>query len=82
MSDCPICLNNKFYQITTNCNHKLCIECILLLHKPECPLCRKNLSPELPKNLLKIIKDNNSIKKKNNGLNLADLDDFPPIYMN
>jgi RNA polymerase subunit RPABC4/transcription elongation factor Spt4 len=78
--ECPICLDNKFFKIVTNCNHQICINCILLLHKPECPLCRKNLIKEIPKKLLEIINNNSkNIKKKNNGLNLTDLYDFPPL---
>ena len=44
-------------------------------------LCRTDLSKEIPKKLLEIINNNNSknIKKKNNGLNIRDLDDFPPL---
>ena len=81
MSECPICMTDKFYKIITNCKHTICIECILLLQKPECALCRKDLSKEIPKKLLEIINNNNSknIKKKNNGLNIRDLDDFPPL---
>lgn len=80
-NNCPICYNNKFYCITTNCNHKLCMECILLLQKPECPLCRRNLENEIPKKLLEIINNNNTenIKKNNNGLDLRDLYEFPPL---
>ena len=79
--ECPICLTDLYYLCLTKCKHHICISCLVNLHNPICPICRSDLQNELPKNILDIIKNNNSKIKKNNnnGIDLLDLYDFPPL---
>ena len=78
--ECIICLESKFYVSKTSCNHNLCIDCLFKLKQMTCPMCRKDLSNELPN----IVKDNimrNIDKNKNkiNSINLNDNYEFPPL---
>lgn len=79
--ECPICLDTSYYLCITKCKHSICIKCLLNLYYPVCPLCRKSLDKELPQNVLDIIKKNKPKTKRieNNGLDIRDLDDFPPL---
>ena len=52
--ECIICLDSKFYVSKTSCNHNLCIDCLFKIKQMNCPMCRKDLSYELPN----IVKDN------------------------
>ena len=80
--ECIICLESKNYVTTTSCNHNLCVDCLFRIKEMICPMCRKDLSKELPS----IVKDN-IIKKKqenkkqtnNNSLHLNDDYEFPPL---
>ena len=38
-SSCCICYENSF-KMKTNCNHYVCMTCILQLKNPSCPMCR------------------------------------------
>ena len=60
--ECIICLDSKFYVSKTSCNHNLCIDCLFKIRQMYCPMCRKDLSNELPN----IVKDNiiRNIEKK------------------
>ena len=78
--ECIICLDSKFYVSKTSCNHNLCIDCLFKLKKMICPMCRKDLSYELPN----IVKDHilRNIEKNNNistSINLNDDYEFPPL---
>jgi hypothetical protein len=48
--ECPICLSIITDLITTKCNHHFCNNCLnkSLENKPDCPLCRTNLSLLVP----------------------------------
>lgn len=41
---CPVCLDTKTNQGKLDCDHFVCLRCLLSLKKNECPLCRKPLS--------------------------------------
>ena len=79
--ECIICLEYKFYVSKTSCNHNLCIDCLFKIRQMYCPMCRKDLSNELPN----IVKDNiiRNIEKNNNNIttsiNLNDNYEFPPL---
>ena len=43
--DCCVCMDPKVVSgKESKCGHAICMECITKLQKPECPLCRGNLS--------------------------------------
>ena len=58
MNNCNLCSNNNFINCKLSCKHNICIKCLLLLEEPICTLCKKNLTQELPENLLHIIQNN------------------------
>ena len=80
MTECCICFNSN-YMTKTNCNHSICMNCLMDLRKIECPMCRKNLTGELPERLLKylLIKNNPDDKEKPFHMVLNDLGHFPPL---
>ena len=50
MNECPICYENKSYNLILNCQHMFCVNCIYRMKKHSqnennltCPLCRKNI---------------------------------------
>jgi hypothetical protein len=56
-TECCVCYNDfGAFHFKTHCNHNLCIECILQLPKPECPMCRSAF-PESLKKLLPLKDD-------------------------
>ena len=58
--ECCICYDKfKAYVIKTKCKHVMCLNCLVQIRKPECPMCRSNLENELPKKIVDIIKRNN-----------------------
>jgi hypothetical protein len=69
LSKCKICLTKDFFKIKTSCGHKICLECLTKLSKTLCPFCRKDLAGEIPENIIKIIKNNNT---ENNNINVND----------
>ena len=83
--ECPICLidtKNEF-NITTPCNHTLCLGCFLKLKKMLCPICRNDLKDKLPKFIIAYFNKKKE-KEKNTqaAYNLIDLNDqyeFPPL---
>ena len=80
MYECCICYTKK-YVTKTNCNHEICINCLMNLVKLKCPLCRKDLSNELPKNLLNYLKERNNYKKEKRPIymRLNDIEEFPSL---
>ena len=58
--DCCVCYKNKNV-LTTECNHKICIDCLIKLKKIECPYCRGNLN-----SIPKFIKDKILSNKRQN----------------
>lgn len=78
--ECLICWDKKFYVSKTGCNHSICIDCLFHLKKMECPMCRSDLSNELP-NIVKdyILKKKINNKNINNKLQLNDNYEFPPL---
>ena len=79
--ECIICLDQKLYVCKTGCNHSICIDCLFRLKKMECPMCRGDLSNELP-NIVKdfILKKSNMTNSiNNNNLHLNDDYEFPPL---
>jgi len=58
MDNCNFCHKNNFIKTKLSCKHNICIKCLLLLEEPICTLCKKNLTHELPENLLHIIQNN------------------------
>ena len=47
--ECCVCLED-IYVCKTLCNHYICLSCILLIKKLECPLCRRKLE-KIPREL-------------------------------
>jgi len=47
MSDCPICLDSVSNDARLLCKHKMCLQCVLLLHNVVCPVCRAPLASPL-----------------------------------
>ena len=85
MEECPICLNNTkgAFNITTPCNHMLCLGCFLKLKKMICPICRCDFKDKLP-GYIKSYFDKKKELEKNvqNAYNLIDINDeyeFPPL---
>ena len=80
-SECIICLENKIYITYTSCKHALCVDCLFHMKNMLCPMCRKDLSNELPL----IVKDNilNNLSKNDkvniSNLQLNDQYEFPPL---
>ena len=60
--DCCICYE-KTNILITECNHYICLHCLLKLNKEECPYCRKKFR-KLPEKIRDIININNSKNKK------------------
>ena len=80
MTECCICFNSS-YMTKTNCNHSICVNCLMDLRKIECPMCRRNLTSELPERLLKylLIKNKPNDKDKPFHMIMNDLGEFPPL---
>ena len=80
MVECCICYE-KHYITKTNCRHCICVNCLMVLRSLKCPICRRDLSKELPKNLLNFLKSKNSTKpeKRPMYLRLMDPEEFPPL---
>jgi len=78
--ECCICYERQ-YITYTNCKHCICVDCLMILRQLSCPICRRDLSKELPKNLLKFLKAKNNIKleKRPMYLRLNDNQEFPPL---
>jgi len=55
--ECCICYEKKWV-CKTNCQHEICLNCILLLNKVECPICR-NIDVDFPDEAIKIIRNKN-----------------------
>ena len=63
MNECCICYEKKSI-VSLSCKHSVCLFCLIKLNKTKCPYCRCDLSKDLPKEILEIIKAN-----KNNDIN-------------
>ena len=77
---CCVCYTKKYITFTS-CKHCMCINCLMQLKKTTCPLCRKELYNELPKDLQKYldIKNNKHPEKRPFYIRLADLNEFPSL---
>ncbi|AYV83286.1 MAG: hypothetical protein Hyperionvirus5_92 [Hyperionvirus sp.] len=42
--ECCVCLDEKILE-TTHCGHKICEDCVMLLEKKVCPICRSDIYP-------------------------------------
>ncbi len=76
--ECNICFGNEWIT-KTNCNHIFCINCLFKLEKDECPLCRKVVFDNFPKELKPYLTINNKSKKVKSNYNILNNDDFPPL---
>lgn len=48
--ECCVCYDNSnSFMLKTNCNHDICISCILQIKKHECPMCREKFPQEINK---------------------------------
>ncbi len=53
-NECCICYEeNNSFKIKTNCQHDICMSCILKMNKTECPMCREPFPEEITKSLNK-----------------------------
>ena len=47
-NECCICYEeNNSFKIKTNCQHDICMSCILKMNKTECPMCREPFPEEI-----------------------------------
>lgn len=74
--ECCICME-KSWICRTDCMHYICVTCLVQINK-ECPICRKDLSDNLP-NILKPIAKMNK-RKVNKNINIYDNSDFPELF--
>lgn len=51
MADCPICFEPKEKNIKFSCKHSVCCDCIKELRQLLCPLCRTDISQDIPTQL-------------------------------
>ena len=82
--ECIICLENKQYICITSCNHHICVDCLFRLKDTICPMCRKNLSDELPSKVKNNIIERNLLENTNKRLDTSviainDEYEFPPL---
>ena len=75
--ECIICLEKKFYVSKTGCNHDICIDCLFHLKEMSCPMCRSDLTDELPLIVKDHIQGKNKTKKR--GIPINDEYEFPPL---
>jgi hypothetical protein len=68
---CSICYENSS-NIRFICSHIICLECITKCMNTLCPICRKDLSNEVPKKIKDIILNNNKITKIKNNSDIID----------
>jgi len=66
---CCICYGNSS-NINFKCTHVICLDCITKCMNTLCPICRKDLSNEIPKKIKDIILSNNKIDTNYNIDNL------------
>lgn len=78
--NCCICYT-KNYTTQTSCKHTICIQCLMNLKKTTCPMCRKDLFDELPKNLQSYLKTKNCQRPREKPLymRMDDIEEFPPL---
>jgi hypothetical protein len=51
---CCVCYeSNNIFIVKTDCNHNICMPCLMQLKKTECPMCRKEFPMEITKLLHK-----------------------------
>ena len=82
--ECCICLENglNISMVRFPCSHKICLQCLCEIIKTECPMCRVDITKDIPKRILNIIDENRKDDKKSeNGYNLDIGSDyqFPPL---
>ena len=82
--ECIICLDTKYYVTKTSCNHNICVDCLFKIKEVTCPMCRKDLSKELPKIVKDSIIKNKQERTNNESINneflhLNDDYEFPPL---
>ena len=51
LCECPVCTTPLRETISTRppCGHEVCLKCLLRLHRPQCVLCRADLSELIPR---------------------------------
>ena len=70
MKECCICYNKKSI-INFSCKHAMFFFGFLKITKVECPYCRKNLKKEIPKKIINIIKQNNTLDSNNRNTDVS-----------
>ena len=84
--ECCICYEKfKSYVIKTKCKHVMCLNCLVQLRKAECPMCRANISHDLPDKIVNIINNNSRNDQRNNSErtnvnNLFNSDRFDSVF--
>ena len=74
--ECCVCLEEK-WTCYTPCKHLICLHCLVKIVNKNCPLCKVDLTLELPVQLSDIIKNTNiDVDKK---IDINDTNDFPPL---
>src|SRR5258708_6483774 len=65
VNECPICMEEKdnVNMMVFSCRHGFCKECISQLNKHDCPLCRKDISDEIPDTLKKVEDKNMTVEQ-------------------
>ena len=77
--ECPICFKNCFETLLcrTPCAHKICMDCMLVIQKYECPTCRGTLP--IMNNLRKARNLFVNNEKEKEEISVYNNDDFPPL---
>ena len=81
ISNTIICLqcSSKKYVITTQCQHWLCIECLISLKETKCPKCNKELLG-LPNKIVTCISNNKQTSYWVDGIDRSDSLDASDFY--
>ena len=70
--ECPICFENNYIMCITKCHHTLCLLCLIKLKQYLCPICRNDISDEIPS----IVTKKPSQKKK---FDITNINEFPSL---
>lgn len=49
--ECPICLEPDLSKLKFSCGHAVCLTCLKQLRQSLCPLCRRDISLEIPNHM-------------------------------
>ena len=75
--ECPVCFDTISKKISCNlpCSHQICLNCLIKLNLPKCPICRANLVSFLPKIMIEDMK----LSKEEKSIGFQSEIDFPSL---